>query len=590
MLLKTYNINSIKPKKAIYIDIEKEFENDNYLIQTLKRTHKFQNDKKLSEYEKNLQDLLSHINNTILFNSNPEIKIIHDENEDFLKPYKYLSKTFEAQTEQVLKDLILMYTQRGYRIPKFSYKNNIFKINPLIEENSEKLRLMLFEEMKKKQNIIGPKTLTYLTKINYLVKILITKDNNLIKKYSKLFHKKEGHMRRESIEQLKIDIENVLSLLKALKINSSESAKRKSSYLAVNHYNNFNKLLNSKNSNSNESINISPVININKDINKTRLSTDESKSAIKERNNIGFLSMRLTNNGIQSNKLINSLRVKPKITPFENIERIKTEKNINQRNIFFKKSKPLMNIPMKRFFTNDKIERIKTATQSDTDKENNKKSRKNTYSDLGKYMNQAKKNKNKLYQSEKHSNIYLLGLKKNIDNTNRNRFLSNKYLGYSFDTSLKKDYSKKQSKEKVNISHNQNSQPQSQLKKIKNERAAILQEKRSKFLMNTYNKIRKGKYESVEQYMRQYLKDIKEMDSKEEDTIINYYNYKNLKNNLLELNMKVKDERTRKKIEKIYSNIHILKRIIPTLHNMKDKENNIDRLEKIFTSGVHKFS
>ena len=90
--------------------------------------------------------------------------------------------------------------------------------------------------------------------------------------------------------------------------------------------------------------------------------------------------------------------------------------------------------------------------------------------------------------------------------------------------------------------------------------------------------------------MRQYLKDIKELDSKEEDTIINYYNYKNLKNNLLELNMKVKDERTRKKIEKIYSNIHILKRIIPTLHNMKDKENNIDRLEKIFTSGVHKFS
>ena len=590
MLLKTYNNNSIKKKKAIYIDIEKEFENDNYLIQTLKRTHKFQNDKKLSEYEKSLQDLLSHINNTILFNSNPEIKIIHDENEDFLKPYKYLSKTFEAQTEQVLKDLILMYTQRGYRIPKFSYKNNIFKINPLIEENSEKLRLMLFEEMKKKQNIIGPKTLTYLTKINYLVKILITKDNNLIKKYSKLFHKKEGHMRRESIEQLKIDIENVLSLLKALKINSSESAKRKSSYLAVNHYNNFNKLLNSKNSNSNESINISPVINKNKDINKTRLSTDESKSAIKERNNIGFLSMRLTNNGIQSNKLINSLRVKPKITPFENIERIKTEKNINQRNIFFKKSKPLMNTPMKRFFTNDKIERIKTATQSDTDKENNKKSRKNTYSDLGKYMNQAKKNKNKLYQSEKHSNIYLLGLKKNIDNINRNRFLSNKYLGYSFDTSLKKDYSKKQSEEKVNISHNQNSQAQSQLKKIKNERAAILQEKRSKFLMNTYNKIRKGKYESVEQYMRQYLKDIKELDSKEEDTIINYYNYKNLKNNLLELNMKVKDERTRKKIEKIYSNIHILKRIIPTLHNMKDKENNIDRLEKIFTSGVHKFS
>ena len=55
-------------------------------------------------------------------------------------------------------------------------------------------------------------------------------------------------------------------------------------------------------------------------------------------------------------------------------------------------------------------------------------------------------------------------------------------------------------------------------------------------------------------------------------------------------NVKVNDDKTRKKIEKIYSNIHILKRILPTLKSMKDKENNIDRLEKIFTSGVNKYN
>ena len=36
--------------------------------------------------------------------------------------------------------------------------------------------------------------------------------------------------------------------------------------------------------------------------------------------------------------------------------------------------------------------------------------------------------------------------------------------------------------------------------------AEILDEKRSKFLNNAYNKIRKGKYEYVEDYMRKYLK------------------------------------------------------------------------------------
>ena len=90
--------------------------------------------------------------------------------------------------------------------------------------------------------------------------------------------------------------------------------------------------------------------------------------------------------------------------------------------------------------------------------------------------------------------------------------------------------------------------------------------------------------------MKKYLKEIKEVDSTEGEKIMKYYNYKNLKNNLLELNVKVNDDKTRKKIEKIYSNIHILKRILPTLKSMKDKENNIDRLEKIFTSGVNKYN
>ena len=127
------------------------------------------------------------------------------------------------------------------------------------------------------------------------------------------------------------------------------------------------------------------------------------------------------------------------------------------------------------------------------------------------------------------------------------------------------------------------------MNEIKEGRTEKLKEYRSKFLWNAYRNIRKGKYEKVENFMRKYLNDIKDLNSKEQEKIMNYYSYKNLKNNLLELNLKVNQDKTRRKVEKIYSNIHILKRITPALISLKEKENNIDRLEKLYTSGMNKY-
>ena len=106
--------------------------------------------------------------------------------------------------------------------------------------------------------------------------------------------------------------------------------------------------------------------------------------------------------------------------------------------------------------------------------------------------------------------------------------------------------------------------------------------------MNAYMKISRGNYVNVEDFMTKYLKQIKEVNKNERSKIMEHYNYKNLRNNLFELNLKVNEESTRKKIEKMYSNIHILRRVAPSLAIMKEKENNIDRLEKIFTSEANK--
>jgi hypothetical protein len=571
MIIKTYT-NYIKPDKTIEIDIEKEFENDNYLIQTLKRTSKFQNDKKLIQYENNLNNVLNLINQRIKLRNNPKTKLMHEENNEFLRQYKYLSETFEKQMEKVLEDLILIYTKKGYHIPKFSYKNNIFKINALIEANSEKLRLLLMEELRNKKNIIGPKTLMFLNKLNYLVKILITKDPNLVKKYNKLLNKNDPYINKESIEQIKIYIKNIIQLLKNVKINKigSNKPKRKSSFLSkIPQLNNI-RISNKKNSIKTD------LININNNNNNDILSTEGSLSAFKKRNPNSFLSMRLSNYSIKPNKLINTINSRNDfITSKKILYENKTEENTNINNkkkIFFQKSKPIINLKMKTIFSNiskakSRNEKIlpEYKTQSD--------SKKTICSDISKYIKQAKINN--LYKSEK--KIYTLGLRKTSENKIQNNDFplskkSSKYIEYSYDNNISKNYN-------INISSSDT------IKKVK---TIEKEEEKTQFLWNAYKKIKKGKYEIVEDIMNKYLKDIKEFDINDQNILMKHYNYKNLRNNLFELNMKVSDDSTRKKIEKIYSNIHILKRIKPVLNNMEEKEINIDRLEKIYTSGVNK--
>ena len=83
------------------------------------------------------------------------------------------------------------------------------------------------EELRNKKNIIGPKTLMFLNKLNYLVKILITKDTNLVKKYNKSLNKNDPYINKESIEQIKKYIKNIIQILKKVKINKIGSNKSK---------------------------------------------------------------------------------------------------------------------------------------------------------------------------------------------------------------------------------------------------------------------------------------------------------------------------------------------------------------------------
>ena len=53
-----------------------------------------------------------------------------------------------------------------------------------------------------------------------------------------------------------------------------------------------------------------------------------------------------------------------------------------------------------------------------------------------------------------------------------------------------------------------------------------LVEKKTKFLNKAYITLKKGKYDSIQDIMYEYLKDIKKLDNKECKDLMNHYNYK----------------------------------------------------------------
>ena len=84
--------------------------------------------------------------------------------------------------------------------------------------------------------------------------------------------------------------------------------------------------------------------------------------------------------------------------------------------------------------------------------------------------------------------------------------------------------------------------------------------------------------------MKRYLNEIEGRTKKEIELILSKYDYKNFKVNLKELEINIHKNEIDRKTEKIYLNNFISKRIMRQLENMRKKEEQISRLNKIITA------
>ena len=586
VIMKTYK----EIKKYKQIDVNKEYEDDNYLIQTLKRTSKCKHDKKILDYQNNIKDLLSYIYKEIQLENDPKVKVIKDENDDFHKKYKSISNNFQKSTKQIFKDLIRKYNQRGYKIPDLSYKHGLFKINALIEQNRDKIEFIIKQDKKNKNknSIIASKTLAYLQKLNFILNILLSKDENSKKKILKFSMPKHGlHLeKKESVKDLKKSIENLNLLLKTNNINleqpklqNSMLLTRKSSVISRNNFNTI-KLIKPRikpRQLTEEFSNLKNPL-----INKTEANGNISNPILLGAENKKCSPSNILNERLYSNKTINAQ------FEIKNITNNLTEENtlnstpldINH-NLFTKTSKLINKNNLKNLINKD--------VESNNNDDNSLMRKSYNLNTISNYKNNKIDNNNNRY-SKSYSKKVIISLKKSININNLKKIVSheintsknmNRFYVKTFGkpkTAKEKTifFVKTQSLEKKYISRNSklcfNNKKKDNYYKTQDNFFKTTFKTQDEYLEHTYKRLKKGNYNNMEELIRKYLREIKKFDQSQEDLIISHYNYKNIKTNLSELKDKIKRNNIGKKTERIYFNNHISKRILPLISSMKEKE------------------
>ena len=639
ILMRSYK--EIKNKHK-HLNLEKEYEEDNYLVQTLKRTSKLKYDTKIVEDQNNLKSLLTDIYKKIRLENDPKIKVIKTENDDFQKDYRCLSENFQKSTNIIFKDLIRKYNERGYKIPNLTYQHNLFKINALIEENNDKLELALKEDKKKKNPMIVNKTFAYIKKMKYIINLLSNKDdNNNVKrqpKFSLTTNLRKSAKNSETNEEIKQSIEKLRILIDKNPLLDTEQRRsillphRRPSFVDRNKFNSLNLKLrkSNKDNKSMKNNNLNGIFSIDNSIgngngnqigdkknndlinmlskrtnsNESNKSNNSNKSSQSFKSNKSVNSQKEVINNANKRKKEDILFFAPSIST-----NTKNENNncmsFNVKDIFNRNSKPLINLKsqVKLKEKESQIEKTNTLSMVNSDKEstlyNKKTCYSNTNNDNYKKIKLINNKRNIKPDNHIHYKPFVISLKKNkikfknISNHKaKNALKLNQFISRSMALSktpkvAKSNYVRTQTEDKK---YNKNNNPYSLKSLTKTQKTIYKRNSDNKtsndYLQKMYKRLQWGNYSNIEGLIRKYLKDIKHYGQEKEETVISHYNYQNLKTNLTELNRKISLDDLGKKTERIYLNNQIIKRVLPLLRTMKDKEINIDRFEKIVSSGA----
>ena len=107
---------------------------------------------------------------------------------------------------------------------------------------------------------------------------------------------------------------------------------------------------------------------------------------------------------------------------------------------------------------------------------------------------------------------------------------------------------------------------------------------KTEFFNFAYKRLKKGNFEDIDKYVKKYLNEIECKSNEEINNTISRYDYKNFQNNLNEIETFIKKSELDRKTEKIYVNSFISRRVVNSLKNMREKESQISKFNKIITT------
>ena len=521
--------NKIVAKKKKEINLEKMFENDNYLVQTLKRTKRVLFENPEQELEIKLEKALDRIYKKITLLNDPEIKVYNTENNAFTKKYADFLKSSENSDSLSFNDLIKHYLKSGYKIPNLDFEHNLFKVNPLIEENSNKMTNYFLSQHKRKlshKDILVLKSLLFLNKLNTLIFCKQKKKRaSTVNPLNKAQIKIKYYEEKEEINKLKEKIEDIKRLINQMEIEE----KSKKTHFNYSQRNSHQFISSYKKLNSFKE---HPILQRN-------AALKEIKSDLKP--NLKLDQVENTdNNEINSKnsiKEISKTADKPFRDYIESKFSQKSSKNNtilrNKRNSFFpgrfhnfnmttdKKILPILPFSLKTVNNFNKRNKFIKFNINNKSKENE---------EMGLFARTQIKNK-------KPNKFYSLAKRKNIESRNKN----NNIYSTTFTN-------------------------------------------KAEFFDFTYRRLKRGNFDGINKLVKKYLIEVEQKTGEEIDKIINKYDYKNFKFNLKELEMFINKKEIDRKIEKIYLNNFISKRVSKPLESMRKKEEQISRLNKFVTA------
>lgn len=518
---------------------------------------------KILEEEKNLENSLSKI--TYKFN---RIKVskLRNENQNFSNEYNSFSKKHFKTIGLLIKDLSDTYNNKGYQIPNL--QNNLFKINPLLENRTNKIYLSYLstlsqKESNKKKLYNSNKPIKYMKKLENIISPdtdnkekkktkahIVSKRKNIKKRFkTNVKEKKRTQILNNSIKSLINLINNNMSNID----NQSYIKKRNKSEVVIKK----NKIYNAGIFNDIKNLHIDGQKNLN---NSNIKKNNSDKKTIMSNYSINHENDLIYKNYFKSTKKL----IIPKLNglfPLNSINKINNEGN----DTLYLKTERCTN-KTKQYILN--TPRILKKPNLSNEKSNNK----------TKAFSITNENSSLSYRSRVENSKTKESPYYKINEFTINSYKSNTSNKFNQTTGKRSKYT---SSNKINKKENLNRRIplefkiSSPKKLFKND-----DDTKEKNINEIYKLFNNCNIKDSKNNIKLYLSKTKQLNENEINEIMTKYSYENNNLNLQELQKLINEKKISNKIFKLYLNNNDYNRIEPLLKTLNEKDEKIMQFDK----------